>query len=373
MNKKQLFISIALAVSLWGCGDKDNQVMQAPASLVEAEKVVMTPYQERKSFIGRAEAVEDTSIIAQVTGYLQGMHFHEGQIVEKGQLLYTVDPTAFQAQVASAKADVAKANSALQKAQLDFNRGKKLLPKGSISQAEFDSQSASLSSAKAQLEAAQAQLNLANVNLSHTEIRAPFRGRVSDSKVSLGDLVSSGIGALTTIVSLDPIHVSFRMSERERLELGVDKIAGDGGADDNVDVQVILENSEKYAYLGRINFLSNRIDLTTGTIAMRAVVPNPNHRLLPGQHVMVQLMERTPIDVLVVPRRAVQTDLQGDYVMMVAKGNIAERRNVELGEQTDKGVIIKSGVKADEQVIVQGLQRVRNGAPVRFAKASAGQ
>ncbi|WP_240205402.1 efflux RND transporter periplasmic adaptor subunit [Vibrio sp. CyArs1] len=367
MPKKLLVASLVSAVLLAGCGETTNTQQNAPAPLVQTQAVEVVPHQQSKIYIGRMDAVEDTAITAQVSGYLLERHFQEGQIVEKGQLLYTIEPSTFEAQVASAKAMVSEARSSLKKAELDFERGKNLVKSNNISQAEFDALTASLMSARAQLEAGIAQEKVAEVNLSHTTIRAPFTGRISDSKVSTGDLLSPSSGVLTTLVSMDPIYASFSISERERLALGMDQIEGDGSDESNgVAVNVILEDGRVYEQQGKIDFLGNRINLNTGTLAMRAVVENPSQRLLPGQHVRVELMEKEASDVVTVPRRAVQTDLEGDFVMIVSEGNVAERRNVALGPQVEAGVVIRSGLKTTDVVITQGLQRVRNGIPVRI-------
>ena len=358
---------MAATAILAGCGEASNAQKGAPAPLVVTQDVTIIDYQPSKSYIGRIEAVEDTNITAQVSGYLEARHFDEGQMVEKGQLLYSIEPSSFEAQVASAKAVLAQAKAALKKAELDHQRGKNLLPRGSISQSEFDALTATLLGARAELEAANAQLKLAEVNLSYTQIRAPFSGRISDSKVSTGDLLSPSSGILTTLVSLDPVHTSFSVSERERLNLGMDGIKGDGSAESSgVEVQLELENGEYFEHLGQLDFLGNRINTQTGTIAMRAVVPNPDQKLLPGQHIKVNLRDKNAKDVIVIPRRAVQTDLEGDFAMVMAEGNVAERRNVELGAQVEQGIIIKDGLDKDDTVITQGLQRVRNGVEVRI-------
>ena len=367
MQKKPLVALMAATAILAGCGEASNAQKGAPAPLVVTQDVTIIDYQPSKSYIGRIEAVEDTNITAQVSGYLEARHFDEGQMVEKGQLLYSIEPSSFEAQVASAKAALAQAKAVLKKAELDHQRGKNLLPRGSISQSEFDALTATLLGARAELEAANAQLKLAEVNLSYTQIRAPFSGRISDSKVSTGDLLSPSSGILTTLVSLDPVHTSFSVSERERLNLGMDGIKGDGSAESSgVEVQLELENGEYFEHLGQLDFLGNRINTQTGTIAMRAVVPNPDQKLLPGQHIKVNLRDKNAKDVIVIPRRAVQTDLEGDFAMVMAEGNVAERRNVELGAQVEQGIIIKDGLDKDDTVITQGLQRVRNGVEVRI-------
>ncbi|WP_045628216.1 efflux RND transporter periplasmic adaptor subunit [Vibrio vulnificus] len=366
MKLKPIVGLIVASALLAGCEDKALQQHNTMAPLVVTQEVLMLDYQPSNAYIGRVEAVEDTNITAQVSGYLKARHFEEGQLVEKGALLYTIEPSSFEAQVASAKASLAQAKASLKKAELDHQRGKNLLPRGSISQSEFDALTAGLLGAQAQLEAANAQLKLADVNLSYTQIRAPFSGRISDSKVSTGDLVSPSSGILTTLVSLDPIHTAFSISERERLALGIERIKGDGSTPSaGVEVQLQLENGKEYPHLGRLDYLGNRIDTTTGTIALRAVVENPDHQLLPGQHIKVNLREKQAKSVVVVPRRAVQTDLEGHFVMVMTPGEVAERRNVSLGAQVEQGVVIRQGLTQDDVVITQGLQRVRNGMQVR--------
>ncbi|NVC49327.1 multidrug efflux RND transporter periplasmic adaptor subunit VmeY [Vibrio diabolicus] len=367
MQKKPLVALMAATAILAGCGEANNAQREGQAPLVVTQDVTVIDYQPSKSYIGRIEAVEDTNITAQISGYLKARHFEEGQMVEKGQLLYSIEPSSFEAQVASAKAALAQAKAALKKAELDHTRGKNLLPRGSISQSEFDALTAALLGAKAELEAANALLKLAEVNLSYTQIRAPFSGRISDTKVSTGDLVSPSSGVLTTLVSLDPVHTSFSVSERERLAMGMDQVKGDGSAESNrVEVQLELENGQFFEHLGKLDFLGNRIDTKTGTIAMRALVPNPEQKLLPGQHIKVNLRDKNTKDVIVIPRRAVQTDLEGDFVMVMAEGSVAERRNVELGPQVEQGIIIREGLDQEDTVITQGLQRVRNGVEVRI-------
>ncbi|ALM73449.1 efflux RND transporter periplasmic adaptor subunit [Vibrio vulnificus] len=366
MKLKPIVGLIVASALLAGCEDKALQQRNTMAPLVVTQEVLMLDYQPSNAYIGRVEAVEDTNITAQVSGYLKARHFEEGQLVEKGALLYTIEPSSFEAQVASAKASLAQAKASLKKAELDHQRGKNLLPRGSISQSEFDALTAGLLGAQAQLEAANAQLKLADVNLSYTQIRAPFSGRISDSKVSTGDLVSPSAGILTTLVSLDPIHTAFSISERERLALGIERIKGDGSTPSaGVEVQLQLENGKEYPHLGRLDYLGNRIDTKTGTIALRAVVANPDHQLLPGQHIKVNLREKQAKSVVVVPRRAVQTDLEGHFVMVMTQGEVAERRNVSLGAQVEQGVVIREGLTQDDVVITQGLQRVRNGMQVR--------
>jgi membrane fusion protein (multidrug efflux system) len=166
---------------------------------------------------------------------------------------------------------------------------------------------------------------------------------------------------------MDPIHATFQISERERIEMGLDRYSGDvSQSTETPDVTIILENDEEHEEIGRLNFIGNRVDLNTGTIALRALIPNPNHTLLPGQNIRVKISSENATDVIVIPRRAVQTDIEGDFIMLVSEGNVAERRLVELGASVEGGVIIKTGLSETDKVIVEGLQRVRNGMPVRI-------
>lgn len=366
MKKSVLAFSLSSALLfLVGCGESQSPASQATLPKVSVESVVTVDYQPKRAYVGRVEAVEDVNITAQVSGYLKERHFTEGQIVEKGQLLYSIEPSSFEAQVASARASVAQAKASLKRAENDFKRAKNLLPKGSISQSEFDTRQADQLGAVAKLQAANAELLLAEVNLSHTQILAPFTGRISESNVSIGDLVSPASGTLTTLVSLDPVLASFQLSERERLSFGFERVKGDGNADANdVEVRLILENGAVHPQLGKLDYVSNRIDLSTGTLSMRASVPNSKQTLLPGQHIKVELTAQKSKPVVVIPRRAVQTDIAGDFVMLVTEGNIAERRDVELGIQTPQGIIVTTGISENDKVIVSGLQRVRNGVTV---------
>ncbi len=371
MNKKLIIATLVSASLLAGCGDKVSGQKSPQGPLVVVEPVTVIDYQQGKQYVGRTEALEDVLITAQVSGYLKERFFTEGQLVEKGQLLFQIEPAAYEAKLASAQAAISQAEANLKKADLDFKRGQNLLPKGSISESEFDRLTAENLSAIAQLKAAKAQYHSAEVDLSYTSISAPFSGRISDSKVSLGDLVSPSSGVLTTLVSLNPMQTTFNLSERERLDLGIDYLDGSGEGKGDVEVLLTLNNGEEYEHLGEVDFIGNRIDLNTGTIAMRAKFDNPEQRLLPGQHVQVFLREKIPVQKIVIPRRAVQSDLEGDFVMVLKEDNVAERRNVTLGPQTVQGIIIADGIDATDIVMTKGLQRVRNGITVRVEETEA--
>ncbi|CAH0533752.1 Efflux pump periplasmic linker BepF [Vibrio stylophorae] len=363
MQSKLIILVMGLLLS--GCGES-QMAPEIPAPLVTVTPVKTIDYQHRKVYVGRTEAKDDIALMALVSGYITKIDFVEGEKVAPGDLLFQIDPAPYLAKVATAKADIEKAKAQLENAEREYQRGKKLLPRGSISQNTFDGLKAARLTAKAQLSAAQAQLSAAEAELGYTEIRAPFAGRISDSKVALGDLVSPNSGALASLVALDPMYASFNLSEKERLNLGLDQLDGSAqGSQGKVEVHLVLSNKSQYDHAGALDYVGNRIDQQTGTIVIRASFPNPQELLLPGQFVQIELKEAQPKAELVVPRRAVQSDLESDFVMVLGANNIAERRNVNLGAQVGGDVIITDGLQANDVVIVTGLQKVRNAKPVR--------
>lgn len=371
IKRKLLLPALIASTFLLGCQEAKLQQNNF-VPVVTTETASLIQYYPENIFVGRIEAVEDVSLIAQVSGYLKHRYFTEGEMVVKGQKLFQIDPSVYEAKVSQAKAALSQAKANFTRTNLDWKRGKDLLAKGGISQSEYDHLTAAKRQALAGVQSAEAQLIAAEVDLSHTLIVAPFSGRISQSKVSIGDLISPSSGVLTTIVSLDPIHASFSMSEKQRLLLGADQVAGNGTqSDQNLDVILNLGQGIVYEHFGQLDYVGNRIDTQTGTIDLRAKFANPTHRLLPGQYIEVTVREKTPHTRIVIPRIAVQTDLEGDFVMVLKTGNQVERRNVKLGEQTKDGVLIQSGLSANEQVLVKGLQRVRNGMSVQVTPAAS--
>ncbi|GGB06315.1 efflux RND transporter periplasmic adaptor subunit [Agarivorans gilvus] len=366
---KILAIALSLPLLL-ACEPAATVSNAAPASLVNTTSVQTIHYAPSQQFVGRIEAYNDVDIRAQVSGYLIARHFEDGQMVEQGQLLYEIDATRYQAAVAQAKAELAKAKSALANANLNWQRGKSLLPQKNISQAEFDRLTAEKLSSEAQLEAAEALLSASLVDLKHTQVLAPFTGRIGQSEVSQGDLISSNSGRLTNLVSLDPIRASFSISERERLSMGLDQVT-QHSSQQAAQVELQISDQRSYNQAGQLDFIDNRIDRQTGTIALSARFANPQQQLLPGQYVEIKLSSHQQVAAQVIPRRAVQSDLEGEYVMIVNAQGKAERRNVSLGPVIEQGVVINQGLSGDEQVISAGLQRVRHGSAVQIVEPQA--
>jgi membrane fusion protein (multidrug efflux system) len=341
-----------------------------PPPLVEVvvDSVALDPYQPKASFVGRLSARDDVSIEARISGYLLSHNFTEGEVVEAGDLLYQIDPAEFEAQMARARAGLAKAKADDAVARQNYRRGEGLLPAGNISASEMDQLTAKKLGADASVASAKAQLKTAEVNLSFTRILAPITGRIGRNKFSTGDLVGPNSGTLTTLVSVDPIQALFQLSEATYVSAVLERM-GSGStlalADSVGDIRVLLELSNRkfYDQVGRIDYISNRISDDTGTLEARALIPNPDGQLKPGQYVRVVLEAETLVEALFVPQAAVQADQQGSFVLIVENG-LVQRRNVILDERVDDRVVALQGVEEDDLVIVRGLQQVRPGQPV---------
>jgi len=342
-----------------------------PPPMVEVvvDTVVLDPYQPKASFVGRLRARDDVSIQAKVSGYLLPHSFREGEVVNAGDLLYQIDPAEFEAQMARANAGLARARANEVVAGQNHRRGQELLPAGNISASEMDQLVAKKLDAEAGVASALALLKTAEVNLSYTRILAPITGRIGRNKFSTGDLVGPNTGALNTLVSVDPIQALFQLSEATYVAYMIKRMGSENAqalADSDLSgLRVLLElsNRQFYKEVGYIDYISNRISEDTGTLEARALVPNPDGHLYPGQYVRVVLETETLIEALFVPQAAVQADQQGNFVLVVENG-IVQRRNVALDERVDDRVIAQQGVEEGDQVIVRGLQQVRPGQAV---------
>jgi membrane fusion protein (multidrug efflux system) len=353
-----------LLVFLLSCGGEPP-----PQRSVEVvvDEVVPAPYRSSSKYIGRLLAHDDVEIQARVTGYLLSREFEEGSLVEVGDVLYTIDPSEYQAAMARAQAELASAVAAQANAERNYNRGLELLPRGAISQAEVDNLMARKLDADASIEAAQAQITSAQVNLDYTVITAPIRGRIGRSAASVGDLVGPNTGTLTTLVSIDPIEALFQVSEHIFIEAITGSARYDRAADiEDIEVTLELTNGVLYPEIGRIDYIANRIDANTGTLEARARIPNPNRLLVPGQYVRVILTDPTSQRGLFMPQAAVQADQLGNFVLIVDAENTVVRRDVELGPRRDDLVRVRRGVEAGDRVIVRGLQQVRPGMQVQY-------
>jgi membrane fusion protein (multidrug efflux system) len=344
----------------------------APAvGVLAAEYRSMT---ESTEINGRIQSRQRVDLVARVTAFLNERLFEEGAEVKKNQLLYRLERAPFEAEVETRQAAIAEAEAQLENANIALARAQELFQKSVGTQAALDNALATQRTAAAQLKAAQAQLHQAQINLDYTEIRAPIDGRIGRTSVTIGNVVSPTTGVLATIVSPDPMYVVFPVSVRRILELR-DRYADRGGFD-AVRIQLRLANGQMYDQVGKLDFVDIRVARDTDTIVLRGTIANPVRppsslrELADDMFVSVLLEAVEARKVLSVPRSAVLSDQQGDYVYVVNSKNIAEQRRVKLGQSTPETAAVIEGLNAGEQVIVEGVQRARPNAAVTPAPAS---
>jgi membrane fusion protein (multidrug efflux system) len=344
--------------------------------VVDARK---QPITQTNEFNGRIEAIDRVNIVARVTAFLEKRLFDDGAEVKKGDLLYQLEKGPFEADVQAHQAQVAQLQATLVNAHLTTERARTLLGGPAGLQSNYDAAIATERSLQAQIQGAQAQLQSSQINLGYTDIRSPIDGRIGRTQITIGNVVSPSSGTLTTIVSQDPMYVTFPVSFREALELR-QKYATRGGYN-AVLIRIRLPDGRLYGQNGKLDFVNNTIAANTDTITLRGEIPNPLlynaaetksplRELYDGEFVSVVLEGVQPVLVLAVPRAAVLSDQQGDYVYIVGADNKAEQRRVQLGQSTSTIAAVISGLNEGDHVIVEGLQRVRPGQPVSPGPAS---
>ncbi|MDT7951938.1 MAG: efflux RND transporter periplasmic adaptor subunit [Acetobacteraceae bacterium] len=348
-----------------------------PAVGVVAAK--RTSVVEESEFVGRMQAVQRVDLVARVTGFIEKRLFVEGSEVKSGQLLYQLERGPFEAQVAAQAAAVTQAEATVQNNSLKLGRVQSLLNTPAGQRSLVDDAIAAQRTGQAQLLAAQAQLRQAQINLNYTDIKAPIDGLISRTSVTVGNVVGPSSGTLATIVSQDPMYVVFPVSVRAALDLR-DKYASNGGFD-AVKIKLRLPTGAMYDQTGTLNYVDNTVATTTDTLVLRGTIPNPlrpgaaagepgARELADGEFVTVLLQGVAPITAIGIPRAAVLSDQQGNYVWVIGDGNKAEQRRVNLGQSTPETAVITSGVKEGDMVVVDGVQRVRPGLVVSPGPAS---
>ncbi|MCJ8517924.1 multidrug efflux system membrane fusion protein [Pseudorhizobium tarimense] len=334
-----------------------------PVTVADVKPSSVTTWQE---FSGRLEAVDRVQIRPRVAGTIQSVHFREGGLVAAGDRLITIDPAPYAAAVAQSEGLVASAQARLELASTELERGKVLLARKTISESELAQRQSAQREAQASLQSAEAALRIAQLNLDYTEIKAPIAGRVGKLEVTAGNLVGAGDAAqpLTTLVSVDPIYASFDAGEELVAGILAKLPVKDGvRALDQVPVEITTLAKEA-PVRGKLQLVDNEVSATSGTIRLRAVFDNPEGRLIPGQFVRVRLGEPRPQEHLLVSERAVGSDQDKKFVLVVDEANMVAYRQVELGAAVDGKRIVESGLAAGDRVVVNGLQRIRPGAVV---------
>lgn len=353
---------------LAGCGKHAPQAAP-PVPTVAVVQPVEREVVEWDEFIGRLEAPESVEIKARVSGYLAQIHFKEGKEVMKGDLLFTIDRRPYQADYDRAEAEHQRAESQAELAKNDAERASRLIVTKAISEEDFDTKTRSYTSALAALKAARAAMESAKLNLEFTEVRSPIRGRTSRAIVTEGNLISgSGDGAtlLTTVVSQDPLYCYVDVDERSILKYIQLRREGkrESALDKPIPVEMALAGETGYPNKGFTDFVDNRIDPTTGTLRCRGVFPNPERVLGPGFFARMRIPGSGKYPALLIPDRALGADQALKFVYVVNADKKVELRPVKIGPMIDGLRVVKEGLKAGEQVIVEGLMRIRPGVAV---------
>lgn len=340
-----------------------------PAPPVSVATVAETEITAWDEFSGRLEAVERVELRSRVAGAVQAVHFREGALVGKGDLLITIDPAPYAAEVERAEAQVAAAQARLTQAQSEYARAQRLWEERAIAQRELEERGNAEREAGANLRAAQAQLQGARLNLGYTQVRAPVAGRIGKLEVTQGNLVAAGPGApvLTTLVSVSPIYASFDADEQVILKALKDLPGGASARAliERIPVQMGTTAMSDTPYEGRLQLIDNQVDAKSGTIRLRAAFDNRDGALIPGQFARVRMGQPRANRAVLVSERAVGTDQDKKYVLVVGQDNKAEYREVTLGPPAAGLRVVASGLKAGERIVVNGLQRVRPGAVVQ--------
>lgn len=369
-----------LLAGLAGAAPALARAPQAPPPAVGVVKVERQPVTQSADYVGRIQSPARVNLVARVTGFVDKVFFAEGAEVKTGDLLYRLEQGPFEADVQAKQAAIAQVQAQLQNANLTLSRAKALLHTPAGQQSNVDAALASQQSLEAQLLAAKAQLRQSQINLAYTEIHAPIDGKIGRTSVTEGNVVSPGSGVLATIVSQDPMYVVFPVSSRSVLDLRHRYAASAGGWTKAVLVELRLPDGGLYGRTGTLDFVDNTVAASTDTITLRAVVPNPapagpeergaGRALIDGELVTVVLKEAQPIEALTIPRAAILTDQQGNYVFVVGADNRAREQRIKLGQSTPTTAVVLSGLAEGDSVIVEGLQRVRSGQPVAPSAAS---
>ncbi|MCQ8783365.1 efflux RND transporter periplasmic adaptor subunit [Mangrovibrevibacter kandeliae] len=345
-------------------GDAPQQGGQAPQAMpVPTAGVVKKTIPLFLDYSARTEAVKSVALQAKVGGFVVEQLFPDGSDVKAGDLLYRLDPRDYQAALDQTKAAVARDEAAAEYAKATAERSTSLVKSGSLAKDTFDERESTRRQSESALAVSRAAEQAAELNLSYTEIRAPFDGRLGRNQAPVGTLIAASGGTLNTLVQLSPIYVTFNPSERDLGEIAAARAAG------TVSVEVSLPGDGKTTYAGELTFIDNAIDPQTGTITARATIENADLSLLPGQYVRARLKVKDEPDVLMVPQAAVGSSQLGKFVYVVGKDGTVQRKDIQLG--TAEGELVAAtGVEESDQIITGNLQKIGVGMPVQPLPAS---
>ncbi len=361
-------VAIASASLLASCGEAQKQAAPPPPKVTVAKPIKRTIV-DQDEYVGRFVPVDVVEIRARVSGYLDKLHFTDGQIVKQGDLLFTIDNRPYQNTLDQARANLETAKSNLAFTQSDLARGQQLVRERTISEQIYEQRAQAFRNAQASVAANEAMVRQAQLDLEYTELRAAITGRIGDRRVTQGNLVTGGAGGntslLATIVSTDPIRFEFTFDEGallryQRLATGRGEVAGLGG----IPVRLKLLDETDFSHPGRVDFVDNVIDRASGTIRGRAQLSNADGLFTPGMFARVQVPASAPYQALMLPDAAIATEQARKFVYVIDQDNIARLRYVTLGQIVDDLRVIKDGLADGDRVVINGLMRVRQGQKV---------
>jgi RND family efflux transporter MFP subunit len=369
---RRLAALLVLATLVASCGEQQKQGGGPPPPAVTVAKPIKRTVVDYDEYVGRFAAINSVEIRARVSGYLDKLHFKDGQVVKQGDLLFTIDKRPFQNTLDQARANLVQAQSNVAFTESDYTRGQQLVRDKTITDQTFEQRAQAFRNAKASVSANEAAVRQAELDMEFTELRAPMNGRIGDRRVSPGNLVTGGTGGnttlLATIVSIDPIYFEFTFDEASYLRYERLSTAGQDVASRNAGVQVALKliDESDFDHEGRMDFVDNVIDRSTGTIRGRAVIANSKEIFTPGMFARVRVPGTAPYEALLVPDAAIGTEQARRFVMVVVDQDTGRPKYVTLGQVTKDGLrAIKDGIGPDDRIVVSGLMQARPGQKVK--------
>lgn len=362
----QALAATLAVVALAGCEDK-NSFVAPPPPKVDVATPVQRPVTRYIEATGNTAPIKSVDLVARVQGFLQSQDYQDGSFVKQGTQLFTIEPETYKLKLEQAQAAEAGAQASLRQAEADYKRQAELVQRQAVSQATLDTSTSNRDNAQANLQQAQANTRIAEVNYGYTKVSAPFDGIVSAHMVSVGELVGvSSPTQLATIVAMDPIYVNFTVSEQDVLRIRAEaQRRGLTPADlKQFPIQLGLQTETGYPHEGHLDYVAPTLNQSTGTLAVRGLVPNDKRMLLPGYFVRVRVPFTQEKDALLVPDTALGSDQGGRYLLVVGGDNVVEQRKVQIGP-TDNGLrVIENGLKPDDRVAIAGLLRVIPGQKI---------
>ncbi|QIH08167.1 efflux RND transporter periplasmic adaptor subunit [Pseudomonas sp. BIOMIG1BAC] len=367
-----LAIIASITAALAGCSDDNSQALAPAAAQVSAAQVVVKPVRQWDEFSGRIAATDAVEVRARVSGYVERIAFKEGDEVKPGDLLYGIDPRPYKASYDNALAQLARARATAELARVQEQRAQVLVAANAISRELFDTRRAASTQGAADVRAAEAALARAQLDLGFTKVRSPIAGRVGRAMLTVGNLVQADLSLLTSVVSQDPVYIYFQPDEQSYLRYMA--LARTGQRRNSANpVRIGLANETGFPHVGVLDFVNNQVDAGTGTITLRAVVPNAERLLTPGLYARVQLEAGAEFNAMLIDDKAILTDQDRKYVYVVGTKNEAVRKDVTLGGFSDGLRIVQAGLTAEDKVIVAGLQKIFfPGAPVDASTVAMG-